>query len=244
MEWQGHYIDILKGDQFDPAYRKLNEKAVVPTLVRDGKVIAESTVCCEYIDETFPDPPLKPATAYERAQMRIWTKAVDETLHPICAEITFAASHRHTLARLSQQKLEEFLHSTPPISVTPAWHERKKVIVMHGFAAPNIDRSLKLYDRYLEKMETALKEHPWVAGDSFSLADIGLTPYVNRLAMMSMSEMWTISRPRVTEWFERIKSRPAFKPSLLDWCPPDLTDDLKTFGARSWVDAKKILKSA
>ena len=35
LEWKGHYIDILKGDQFTPEYRKLNEKAVVPTLVHD-----------------------------------------------------------------------------------------------------------------------------------------------------------------------------------------------------------------
>jgi glutathione S-transferase len=244
VEWTGHYIDILKGDQFDPAYLKLNDKAVVPTLVHDGKVITESTVCCEYVDENFPDPPLKPATPYERAQMRLWTKAVDEHLHPVCGEITFAASHRHTLARLSKEKLDEFLHSTPSISVTPGWHERKKVIVMQGFAAPNIDKSLLLYDRYLSKMETALQQHSWLAGDAFSLADIGLTPYVNRLDMMSMSDMWTRSRPRVTDWFERIKSRPTFKPSFLDWCPPDLTEDLKTFGARSWIEAKAILESA
>jgi len=44
LEWKGHYLDILKGDQFDPDYMKLNPKAVVPTLVHDGNVILESTV--------------------------------------------------------------------------------------------------------------------------------------------------------------------------------------------------------
>lgn len=32
IPWTGHYLDILKGDQFDPEYRKLNPKGVVPTL--------------------------------------------------------------------------------------------------------------------------------------------------------------------------------------------------------------------
>ena len=41
VPWEGVYIDILRGDQFDPAYVKLNPKAVVPTLVDDGKVIVE-----------------------------------------------------------------------------------------------------------------------------------------------------------------------------------------------------------
>jgi len=173
--------------------------------------------------------------------MRLWTKAVDEVLHPICAEITFACSHRHTIARLGKEKLEEFLRSTPPVSVTPGWHERKKLIVSKGLSAPGVDRSLRLYDSYLQKMEDALADRPWIAGDRFSLADIGLTPYVNRLDMMSMSEMWTQKRPRVTDWFERVKSRPTFKSSFLDWCPPDLTNDLKTFGAESWKEARKLL---
>lgn len=44
LKWDGVYIDILKGEQFDPEYLKLNPKGVVPTLVHDGTVIPESTV--------------------------------------------------------------------------------------------------------------------------------------------------------------------------------------------------------
>ena len=43
LEWEGVYLDILKGDQFDPEYRKLNAKGVVPTLIHDDNVIVEST---------------------------------------------------------------------------------------------------------------------------------------------------------------------------------------------------------
>ena len=50
LAWQGHYLDILRGDQFAPEYQKLNPKAVVPTLVHDGNVIVESTIINEYID--------------------------------------------------------------------------------------------------------------------------------------------------------------------------------------------------
>ena len=244
LEWKGHYIDILKGDQFDPAYMKLNPKAVVPTLVHDGWPLVESTVICEYIDDVFANPPLKPATARGRAEMRLWTKAVDEHLHPVCGEITFACSHRHTIARLGPEGLRKFLDSTPPISVTPLWHERKKELVRLGLKAPGVNKSLLLYDRYLQKMEEALTHSRWVAGDMFSLADVGLVSYVNRLDMMGMAEMWTKARPRVTDWFERVKSRPTFKPVFLDWVPADLTRDLATFGAQSWPEAKAILEAA
>src|SRR5580704_16646748 len=75
LEWKGHYIDILTGGQFAASYVRLNPKAVVPTLIHHDKPILESTVICEYLDEVFPDRPLKPAGARERAEMRIWTKA-------------------------------------------------------------------------------------------------------------------------------------------------------------------------
>jgi glutathione S-transferase len=241
LKWQGHYIDILKGDQFAPEYQKLNPKAVVPTLVHDGLVVVESTVINEYLDETFPDVALKPQTPAARAEMRVWTKAVDENLHPACAEITFSSCHRYIIRRLPEDKFQEFLNSTPPVSVTPGWHQRKKDIVLNGFNAPGLGQTFRLYDSYLGKMEKALAAQPWLTGETFSLADIAMTPYVNRLDMLGMTAMWERTRPRVTEWFNRIKARPAFKPAFLDWCPPDLTADLSTFGRQSWPNVERLL---
>lgn len=244
LPWQSRYLDILAGDQFAADYMRLNPRAVVPTLVHDGTVIVESTVICEYLDDAFPDAPLKPATALERARMREWTKAVDEDLHPACAELTFVSCHRHIVRRLPPKEYASFLASTPPLSVTPQWHERKKELVERGFAAPGVDRAFRVYDSYLARMEQALDRHDYVAGDGFSLADIGLAPYVNRLAMLGMSALWTEKRPRVSDWFDRVRARPAFRPALLDWCPPQLTSDLLQFGSASWPEVKAFLAPA
>lgn len=241
LEWTGHYIDILKGEQFDPGYRRINPKAVVPTLVHDGRSITESTVICEYIDEVWRDPPLAAADAAGRARMRIWTKAVDEDIHPTCAEITFVSCHRHIINRLPPAKLQEFLDSTPPQSVTPTWHSRKKELVRHGLQASNIAERFRLHDRYLQKMEEVLQESRWLAGADFSLADVALAPYANRLDMLGMSEIWA-KRPRLSDWWERIRARPTFKPAFLDWCPPDLTSDLKVFGTQTWPEIKRLLQ--
>ena len=119
LEWDGVYIDILNGDQFKPEYLKINPKAVVPTLVHDDLVIPESTVICEYLDHIEPHISLHPTDPWEHAQVRYWTKSVDEELHPACGAITFACSHRHTIiGNMSKEELEEFLSSTPDQSVT------------------------------------------------------------------------------------------------------------------------------
>jgi glutathione S-transferase len=86
---------------------------VVPVLVHDGFVVPESTVICEYLEEAFPDQPLYPASARARAQVRFWTKAVDEELHPACSAITYIVSHRHTILRNGAGTFEDFLPRRP-----------------------------------------------------------------------------------------------------------------------------------
>ncbi|MGA2942594.1 MAG: glutathione S-transferase family protein [Xanthobacteraceae bacterium] len=244
LAWEGHYLEIHKGDQFAPEYLKLNPKAVVPTLVHDGRVIIESTVINEYLDDAFPEVPLKPNDPQARAAMRVWTKGVDEDLHPACADVTFSACLRHVVKRLPPKEYEKFLASTPSQSFTPGWHERKKQLVTLGFEAPGLAEKYRLYDSYLGKMEKTLVHQSWLAGDTFSLADISMTPYVNRLDMLGMPQMWEKTRPHVTAWFKRIKARPAFKPAFLDWCPPDLTADLLNFGRQSWPNVERLLAQA
>jgi glutathione S-transferase len=54
------HLDLRRGDAQRPEHLKLIPNAVVPMLVHDGRVVTESTVICEYIDDQWPDQPLKP----------------------------------------------------------------------------------------------------------------------------------------------------------------------------------------
>lgn len=82
VAWQGHHVDLQKIEQLKPEYLAINPKGVVPTIVHDGRVITESSVINEYVDEVFPGPSLVPADPYERANMRMWIKFEEDVLHP------------------------------------------------------------------------------------------------------------------------------------------------------------------
>jgi glutathione S-transferase len=43
----------------------------VPALDHDGRIVIESSLICEYLDDTFPDPSLIPADPFLRARMRL-----------------------------------------------------------------------------------------------------------------------------------------------------------------------------
>ena len=66
LDFVSHLVDLIKGEQHDPAYVKLNPNHVVPTLVHDGAVLIESSLINEYLDDVFPDVPMRPADALGR----------------------------------------------------------------------------------------------------------------------------------------------------------------------------------
>ena len=145
LPWTGHYLDILTGEQFDPEYLKLNPKGVVPTLVDNGEVIRESTLICEYLDEKFSTPSLKPDSPVGKVRMRYWTKFIDEYVHPMCAVLTFTASHRHIINRLGPEGVGEYLAKT----LNPDLERRKREWLTLGFEGPEVVKAVQTFDTML-----------------------------------------------------------------------------------------------
>ncbi len=115
--------------------------------------------------------------------------------------------------------------------------------IQQGIAAPGAPEKIRLYDAYLHKMEKVLATHTWLAGDTFSMADIAMTPYVNRLAALSMEGLWRNGRlPCVEQWFERIRARPAFEPAFVKWMPVELAAEMQANGRTSWPQVKALLE--
>lgn len=78
-------VNLLEdgGQQRTPEYRKINPQAMVPTLMHGNRTLRQSLAIIEYIDETWPDPPLLPATARDRARARAIAQAIACDIHPL-----------------------------------------------------------------------------------------------------------------------------------------------------------------
>ncbi len=82
---------LRKGEQHDPAYVRLNPQGLVPALQTGDAVLTQSLAICEYLDELFPQPPLLPGEALDRARVRAFALAIACEIHPLQNLGTLAA---------------------------------------------------------------------------------------------------------------------------------------------------------
>ena len=136
----------LGGDQFDPAYMKLNPNAVVPTLIHEGQPVIESSVILYYLDEAYPEKPLMPAAPLARAKVRLFNKLIDEYVHNSCTILTFATAFRPGLLKLSREEREAAFSKSP----SKKRSEYKRDVVAHGldsgFVKEAVEHHKKLAD--------------------------------------------------------------------------------------------------
>ena len=66
-------VDLGAGEQHSEAYRAINPRRVVPTLVlEDGTAIGEVPAIMRYLDEAFPEKPLLGATPKDKGLIAMW----------------------------------------------------------------------------------------------------------------------------------------------------------------------------
>jgi len=206
LDYEMKVINLFLNEQYSPEYLKLNPKGVVPTLVHDGRTVVESTLICEYLDDSRPANALIPKDPYRRATMRLWSKLIDEALFEATREISFSATFREMLREMTPEQRETRFRNVGD----PERRARYMSTFEHGVDSPYVFQAIAHFEKASKSMEAALAEGGgWLAGD-YSLADINLTPYVARLEYLNLLELWMRERPATQAWWQRVKTRESF----------------------------------
>ncbi len=206
LAYEGHVIDLAKMEHHSPEYLKINPNGVIPALIHDGRPLYESGTICEYIDEVFPEPPLRPDNAYDRAMMRNWIRHVDERIHNL---IIF--NWRHDLQKVAEKwtdaELEAHLKKIPSKERQEAWRRVARRPYTDEERAGARAKLVELLDR----MESTLGQTAWLAGERYTIADIAVVPFVKRIEEeIAPDQMASAIHPRVAQWWAAIQARPAF----------------------------------
>lgn len=200
-------LDLFKGDQLTPQYKKLNPNGVVPTLIHDEEVIIDSSVIIEYLDETYRQVPLSPATPAGRAHMREWMRFFEEVPAPAVRVPSYNRVFLRHFQAMSDEEFIAFGESKPL---------RKDFFLKMGRSGYGEEEMRQAESRLrmtVERMETQLQHAgPWLLGE-YSLADICIIPVIVRLNDIGLHGLWD-DCANVADWFARFQERNALQKAL------------------------------
>lgn len=200
-------LDLGKSkDHLKPDYLKINPNGVVPSLVDDGSIVIDSSVILEYLDEKYPAVRLTPEDLVERATMRAWMRFLEEV--PTAA-VRVPSFNMGFLPRYEGLDREQF--EAQQSDIRPIRKQFYRRMGTGGFKKADVEASIEQLGNTCRRMNDALAHGPWLMGKQYSLADIIVAPLIDRMNDLGFAEIWEDKYPRVTEWYQRMQARPAFK---------------------------------
>jgi glutathione S-transferase len=205
LEFESHYVNLLRFEQHEPWFVKINPNGQVPVLVHDGKIITESTVINEYLDDVFPEIMLRPADPYWRAQMRIWNKFVDEYFCPALSMIGWHVMVRKIAQSLTEEQLEKMLAKIPLEEQRQKW----ATVAGDSFSEDELAESRRKLRVSIGRAEAILGECEWLAGPEYSLADLNSFSMIAGVERLHPEIMTEENAPATVGWLRRMEERPA-----------------------------------
>ena len=85
VRYESRAVNLLPGqdEQLSTEYLLLNPQGRVPMISTTRGDLAQSIAILEWLDETYPDPPLLPADPWERAKARAFAMTIACDIHPL-----------------------------------------------------------------------------------------------------------------------------------------------------------------
>ena len=169
---KGVDFDYVEQDPYQktPEWLAINPRGLVPAIVHNEKVVYESSICIEYVDEAFKtDKNLLPQDPYERARVRILSDFVSKTLIPPFYKMlqkrdeSDRAEAKESIVNGLKELFEDYDTSSPffggshlnmvDIMLAPFAY-RYQVILSHfrNFQVPRDDEKLKSYHTWYEAL--------------------------------------------------------------------------------------------
>jgi maleylacetoacetate isomerase len=148
LAYEPHYVSLPKMEHRDSAYRALNPQGLVPLLIDGGRAYIQSMAIIEYLDETYPEPPLIPKDIQGRAYVRAISQIIGCEMHPL----NNVRVLKHLAAQFGADE-----------AATKAWYAHW---IAEGFEG---------LEEYVGKMGV---HGTYCLGDTVSMADVCLVPQV------------------------------------------------------------------
>jgi GST-like protein len=206
VDFDYHYINMTEFEHHTPEYLARNPAGTLPTMEHNGKIFTESTPMCEYIDATWPDqgPRLVPADPKARYRMR----AIGRKITSYAGALSVIGWHNFIgpMARAKgPEEIKRILERIPTKERRIAW----QTAVNSTFTEEQLSAARAAVGRGVMEMDELLKESPFLAGPSYSIADVEAFANFYSLPMTVPDYANKEKAPRYIDWLIRIYNMPG-----------------------------------
>lgn len=180
-------INILRGENLRPEYLAINPRGVIPLLeLDDGTRIDEAAAIWRYLEEIFPAPPLMGRSAKEKAVIESWERRCDQD---------------------GMLSARDFVRNQMPLFKGRGHPGRRADQQIPGL----IERGRNGMRCFHDLIELQLAKNEFIAGDSFSVADITAVCAVDLSLLAEYPGLEAY--PSIRRWHAAMHRRP----SVEDW---------------------------
>ena len=218
IKWQSHSISIATGQNYSNWFLGINPKGLVPILVDDGKVIAESNDIIQYLEQKFPEPVLISKEHVD--SMADYLKDEDD-LHIDIRNIAY----KYMFGGLGTKKpnnlerFEKYESNTDEKTLKLKQEEVDfyKNYKKYGITNEAIRKTLSNFEKRYQDFNQKLQNQKFLLGNDLSVLDIAWFIYTYRLTISGFP--FKQKYPNVHRWYSSLYKRNIFykevKPTLI-----------------------------
>lgn len=233
IAWTGHPVDLAAHENYRPAFLAINPRGMVPVLVLDGAVHADSNAIITLLEERFPEPCLIPAD--RRAEIEDMLEAED-SLHHDLRHLSFRYVHGRSGSTKTPELMQVYRdhgRSDAEKASEIAFYER---LARTGLDDETCRLSAARFRAAFDGFERRLADHPFLFGDRLTVIDIAWFVYAYRLHLGG----YPLKRlhPRLHAWFAARCTTPGWEEEVVP--PPALAEKIAAVRARQQADGQTM----
>lgn len=207
LDWEEVFIESWRFDHFQPDYLALNPYGIVPTLEDGEKVITQSNVIVEYLEDAYPTPSLRPDDPYLSSIMRKWMFIEQDHLFGHIVTMSFNSMMKLRVEGFGLEQLEAWSHRHPDQKKAQDYLRR-----VCAPADPEKDQQARAQFRWhMEKLDQELLrfEGDWICGGQFTLAEVALAGIMDRIIYLEAEDLFD-GLANLQSWIERLINHPWY----------------------------------
>jgi glutathione S-transferase len=202
-------VNIIKGEQFAPEYLAINPRAVVPSLVVDGEIWTDTFEIVQQLDTAVDAGSLTPDDTTSAEAMHEWMRTSDQIHYSCLLYKTKCAPDGSCPPLLKRHAaMVAVCEADPSMKEGLVPRIESNIRLRHKLSSPELMAEMHAgIQAHLQSLDELLADQEFIAGDTYSLADVMWTGTLGRLELHGLVPD---DLPNLARYYANLKARPSW----------------------------------